>query len=353
MEHVEAFVKDSIANSENFTASQDADNSNGAVICVSGYYHFILSFNEPYAFTRGEGCSASSNAIKKILQEANNSKRSASQKGQDQSIREALLALRDAYLKYTDALDEEAQDEDGEVGGGDDDDDAAAEEQDRQAEEMRQEIARQKAAELERMTPEERHRKELVDAYLKELHESGQAKNSGMSHASTLRLLNDLARIRSTDKPGRGWSAEMQKESLKNWIVKITGFDKGSSLEGDMNAWAKKHGREPAIVLEMTMHKEYPYRPPFIRVLRPQFVQYTGHVTLGGSVCMLPLTDEGWNPSFDIEAIIEMVRANICDKESKAKVQIDVNTDYALHEAREAFQRLVSQHGWKHKFDAY
>jgi ubiquitin-protein ligase len=350
MELVEAFLKDSIANSENFTASQDASHPNAAIICVSGYYHFVLSLAEPFHFTRGEGCSSHSDAIKKILAEANGKRNGASP-----SIRDAIIALRDGYLKYTDALDEEAQEEEDGANGGanDDDDEAAAEEQDRQAEEMRREIERSKAAELERMTPEERHRKELVDNYLKELHESGQTKNSGMSHASTLRLLNDLARIRSTDKPGRGWSAEMQRESLKNWIVKITGFDKGSSLESDMNNWAKKHGREAAIVLEMTMHKEYPYRPPFIRVLRPQFVQYTGHVTLGGSVCMLPLTDEGWNPSFDIEAIIEMVRANICDKESKAKVQVDVNTDYSLHEAREAFQRLVSIHGWKHKFDAY
>lgn len=348
MEAVQKFINDGVANSENFSVSADTENPNGAVIEISGYYNFHISFNEPYPFSRGEGCSSTSKAIKKILEKANNT-RSASQKLQAEGIREALIALRDAYLEQADALDQEAMEEEG--GGddndGNDDDDAA--DHDAEAEAMRKEIERQKKAELDAMTPEQKMRKQLVETYLKELQETGQT-NTGMSQASTLRLLNDLARVRSTDKPERGWSCEMEKGSLKNWIVKITQFDKGTSLDSEMESWAKKHHKEKAIVLEMTMDREYPYRPPFVRVLRPQFVQYTAHVTLGGSICMLPLTDEGWNPSFDIEAIIEMCRANICDKESKAKVILERGDDYSLAEAREAFQRLVTTHGWKHKF---
>jgi ubiquitin-protein ligase len=73
-------------------------------------------------------------------------------------------------------------------------------------------------------------------------------------------------------------------------------------------------------------------------------------VTLGGSICMLPLTDEGWNPGFDIESIIEMVRANILDPSSKARINLDASGDYSMQEAKEAFQRLVQTHGWKHRF---
>lgn len=347
MDHVNAFIDDSIANSENFAVKADSENPNGCIVTVSGYYNFKLAFNEPYNFSRGEGCSATSSAIKKILEQANN-KRSATQKEAAAAIREALIALRDGYLNQADALDEEAMEEDGAEGYGNDEDDAA--EQDAEAERVRAEIERAKKAELAAMSPEHRQRKELVDNYLKELQETGQNNSTGMSQQATLRLLNDLARIKVTDKPGRGWSCEMQKGSLKNWLVKFTEFDKGCDLANDMDKWSKKHGKERAIVLEMTMDKEYPYRPPFIRVLRPQFVQYTAHVTLGGAICMLPLTDEGWNPSFDMESIIEMCRANILDKESKAKVQLDVGSDYTLHEARDGFQRLVQTHGWKHKF---
>ena len=349
MDHVNSFVDDSIANSENFATKSDPENPNGCIVTVSGYYNFKLTFNDPYHFSRGEGCSATSSAIKKILEQANN-KRSTTQKEQPAAIREALLALRDGYLDQADALDEEAMEEDGEeaYGATNDEDDAAA--QDAEAERVRREIERAKQAELDRMTPEERARKELVDRYLKQLQEDGSGRDTSMSQQATLRLLTDLARIQVTDKPGRGWSCEMQRGSMKHWIVKFTDFDKGSDLADDMDKWSKKHNKERAIVIEMTMDKEYPYRPPFVRVLRPQFVQFTAHVTLGGAICMLPLTDEGWNPSFDLESIIEMCRANICDKESKAKVILENGGDYQLHEAKDGFQRLVQTHGWKHRF---
>lgn len=37
--------------------------------------------------------------------------------------------------------------------------------------------------------------------------------------------------------------------------------------------------------------------PPFVRVVRPRFQFRTGHVTIGGSICMELLTLSGWNSS--------------------------------------------------------
>jgi len=77
----------------------------------------------------------------------------------------------------------------------------------------------------------------------------------------------------------------------------------------------------------MKFPKDYPMNPPFVRVIRPRFkfltgsysnmlvlsILYTlacayknlsastGHITIGGSICMQMLTRSGWSPSNDIE----------------------------------------------------
>ena len=43
--------------------------------------------------------------------------------------------------------------------------------------------------------------------------------------------------------------------------------------------------------------------PPFVRVLRPRFKFLTGHVTVGGSICMQMLTKSGWSPANNMEVL--------------------------------------------------
>ena len=53
----------------------------------------------------------------------------------------------------------------------------------------------------------------------------------------------------------------------------------------------------------------YPAHPPFVRVVSPRMMQYTGHVTVGGSICiaLLSLTSslQGWSPQFSIEGVLK------------------------------------------------
>ena len=53
--------------------------------------------------------------------------------------------------------------------------------------------------------------------------------------------------------------------------------------------------------MEMSFPEDYPMAPPFVRVIRPKFRFLTGHVTIGGSICMQVLTKSGWSPGNDIE----------------------------------------------------
>jgi hypothetical protein len=358
MEGVRAFIDSPVANSENFRASADPDSADGAIICVSGCYYFKLSVaDNACTLSAGEGCAPTSAAIKKILRDAN--ARCVKDRAVNDMSRAALVALRDAYLAHVDELDEEAQaaaqaDDDAAGGGGagGDDDDTEAE-MERAAEATRLEVERRRREALAAMSPAERQAKEMVDAYIARMQQRGGAADpaaDGLPHAAALRLMSDFARVCSLDSPTRGWRCEMDQGSMRRWNVMLTSFDKGTDIDNDMTKWAAREGCEKAMVLQMTMDRDFPNRPPFVRLLRPQLVQYTGHVTLGGAVCMLPLTDEGWNPSFDLIAIVEMVRANILSPESKAKVNFDARGDYQLSEAQDAFRRLVATHGWKHEF---
>ena len=150
---------------------------------------------------------------------------------------------------------------------------------------------------------------------------------------------------------------------------------------------------QPVVHMEMKFPKDYPMNPPFVRVIRPRFKFLTGHVTIGGSVCMQLLTRSGWRPTTDIEvctpgnwicpsvclsvclyvclcvhcfvhlvicasleivvyivpalsqSMLIQVRAEIM---SDKRAQLDTYPDreYNETEARQAFERMVRRYGW-------
>jgi ubiquitin-conjugating enzyme E2 Q len=62
------------------------------------------------------------------------------------------------------------------------------------------------------------------------------------------------------------------------------------------------------VELEMSFPDQYPFEPPFVRVVRPRFKRQTGFV-MNGALCMELLTKDGWNPINDIESVIVSVRS--------------------------------------------
>ena len=118
------------------------------------------------------------------------------------------------------------------------------------------------------------------------------------------------------------------QDNLFLWNVELSDFPKGTPFYKDLESYAKRTNRKPVIEIEMKFPKDYPMNPPFVRVIRPRFqfltgkestssnltvggIQIvicaictcicTGHVTIGGSICMQMLTRSGWTPSNDIE----------------------------------------------------
>jgi ubiquitin-conjugating enzyme E2 Q len=121
---------------------------------------------------------------------------------------------------------------------------------------------------------------------------------------SKRRLAQDLYRIMNQDTEEAGFSLAPQSEdSMELWTIKLFQFDPDSNLAKDMMVLGIDH-----IELEMKFPEQYPFEPPFVRVVKPRFKRQTGFV-MNGALCMELLTKDGWNPINDIESVIVSIRS--------------------------------------------
>jgi len=171
------------------------------------------------------------------------------------------------------------------------------------------------------------------------------------SPQATMRLINDLKNLRKQKPESLGFSADpvvdtkSGMENLYHWHIKLFGVDSESPLYKDMIDFKKKTGHDH-VLIEMRFSKEYPHYPPFVRVVRPRFAFRTGHVTMGGSICMELLTNSGWNATNDIESILIQITAELVSGGARLDHGSGTNYEYTEQEAWEAFQRAASTHGW-------
>jgi ubiquitin-conjugating enzyme E2 Q len=118
------------------------------------------------------------------------------------------------------------------------------------------------------------------------------------------RLASDLYKIMMTDTAEAGFSIKPKsEESLDVWRIRLFQFDPDSNLAQDLVVLGVD-----AVELEMSFPDQYPFEPPFVRVVSPRFKRQTGFV-MNGALCMELLTKDGWNPINDIESVIVSIRS--------------------------------------------
>ncbi|KAI5817353.1 hypothetical protein BZA77DRAFT_343668 [Pyronema omphalodes] len=137
-------------------------------------------------------------------------------------------------------------------------------------------------------------------------------------------------------------------ENIYQWIVELHSLPEHLPLVSDMRS------RDPvirSIVLEIRFPTDFPFSPPFVRVVKPRFMGFQrgggGNVTLGGAMCMELLTNQGWSAVNTIEAVLLQVKLAICDEERYARLDPDLSRNtYGIFEAVEAYRRACRTHGW-------
>jgi ubiquitin-conjugating enzyme E2 Q len=200
--------------------------------------------------------------------------------------------------------------------------------------------------------PEPKVVKDEVDVQLQKERSANMFMENIGSKGATMRLFDDLKHIRKSKPKELGFSCQPVdvngKINLYEWEVRL--FDFEEPLAGDMRSYHAKTGKN-YVTLIMKFSSDYPFKPPFIRVIEPRFQFRTGHVTLGGAICMELLTVSGWTANNDIISILIQVRAEIGSKDGGARLAAPSDqsqyTPYSEQEAWTAYYRAASTHGWK------
>jgi len=136
-------------------------------------------------------------------------------------------------------------------------------------------------------------------------------------------------------------------DNMYQWIVELHSFPAHLPLAADMKAAGLT-----SVVLEMRFSSNYPFTPPFIRVVKPRFLPFAqgggGNVTEGGAMCMEILTNNGWTAAQAIDGLLLQVRMAICDEERPARLALQGKgaATYSVGEAIAAYQRACRNHGW-------
>lgn len=170
---------------------------------------------------------------------------------------------------------------------------------------------------------------------------------------ATKRLMKELQSLARTQGtlPLRdlGWYIDIEKiENVYQWIVELHSFHTLSPylpLAADM-----RKAKLPSIVLELRFNRDFPFSPPYVRVIRPHFRSFAhgggGHVVLGGAMCMELLTNSGWSSASSLESVLMQIRLAMAS-EPFARIEMGVRGDYGVREAAEGYLRACASHGWR------
>jgi len=100
------------------------------------------------------------------------------------------------------------------------------------------------------------------------------------------------------------FQVELVNDSLFEWHVRLHVIDPDSPLARDMAEMGV-----PAILLHLSFPDNFPFAPPFMRVVEPHIEK--GYVMEGGAICMELLTPRGWASAYTVEAVIMQFAASV------------------------------------------
>uniref|UniRef100_A0A6C0E8J8 UBC core domain-containing protein n=1 Tax=viral metagenome TaxID=1070528 RepID=A0A6C0E8J8_9ZZZZ len=167
------------------------------------------------------------------------------------------------------------------------------------------------------------------------------AKQSSINQKRMKRLMREYKILSEENQDTLGFRFEVEDDSNFNvWKIYIKDFEGNDNIHSDMKSLNIKE-----VELEFNFNENYPFEPPFIRVVYPRFNFKTGHVTIGGSICMELLTNQGWDPTTSISTVVTYVKSAILEGDGRID-HVNYKNKYNIYEARQAYDRMLKTHGW-------
>ncbi|XP_071549151.1 uncharacterized protein [Panulirus ornatus] len=165
-----------------------------------------------------------------------------------------------------------------------------------------------------------------------------------MKMVRTRRLMKEyqeLSRVQQTAKDPV-FTVDLVNDCLYEWKVKLLRVDSESELYRDMQELGVHH-----ILLSLSFPENFPFHPPFLRVLSPRLEK--GFVMEGGAICMELLTPRGWASAYTIEAVIMQFAASLVKGQGRISRKHKAPKEFSKRSAESAFRSLVKTHekyGW-------
>lgn len=135
---------------------------------------------------------------------------------------------------------------------------------------------------------------------------------------------------------------ELVNDNLFEWYVRVYDIDPESELACDM-----KEQNISSILLHLIFPENFPFLPPFMRVVEPKIEK--GFVMNGGAICMELLTPRGWASAYTVEAVIMQFAASLSKGRARIARTKKSGKEFSKQSAEEAFRSLVKTHekyGW-------
>ncbi|XP_045458779.1 ubiquitin-conjugating enzyme E2Q-like protein CG4502 [Melitaea cinxia] len=161
----------------------------------------------------------------------------------------------------------------------------------------------------------------------------------------TRRLMKELKEIqRSQDhRPDPVFTVELVNDNLFEWHVRLHQIDPESDLASDL-----RELNIPNILLHLIFPENFPFAPPFMRVIEPRIEK--GFVMEGGAICMELLTPRGWASAYTVEAVVMQFAASVVKGQGRVvRAPPRSSREFSRRRAEEAFRSLVKTHdkyGW-------
>lgn len=168
-----------------------------------------------------------------------------------------------------------------------------------------------------------------------------EAQNKTVRARRLMKELRDLQRLQNS-KTDPIFTVELVDDNLFEWHVKLFKVDSDSDLGNDMKDLGITH-----ILLHLIFPENFPFAPPFMRVISPRIEK--GFVMEGGAICMELLTPRGWASAYTVEAVIMQFAASVVKGQGRIQRKNKGQKVFSRRTAEESFRSLVKTHdkyGW-------
>ncbi|XP_028042002.1 ubiquitin-conjugating enzyme E2Q-like protein 1 [Bombyx mandarina] len=161
----------------------------------------------------------------------------------------------------------------------------------------------------------------------------------------TRRLMKELKEIKrlQESRPDPVFTVELVNDNLFEWHVRLHQIDPESDLATDL-----RELHIPNILLHLVFPENFPFAPPFMRVIEPRIEK--GFVMEGGAICMELLTPRGWASAYTVEAVVMQFAASVVKGQGRvARAPTRPSCEFSRRRAEEAFRSVVKTHdkyGW-------